>query len=793
MQRLSRARRALEERLGRRVLIWGAVLLALALVLCGIPLFDLLGYDFSFVLGLATAFAAADVGHGAVAAARRAGGPLSLGEVLARAVLGALGMLALPLAVSLLNALRVRNCSLLSGLVFFALLPVGTALYAATAGALAGVLVRRRGRALALALPALSIVWSLLRLYWDPAVFALDPFGGYFPGPIYDEALRPSLRLLWFRLANVLWAGSAVAVVAAISGGGRRQPDGPPRPGAFSAPAGGLAVVLVAASAVVFALRGPLGFHVRHADLATALPRHTETAHFVVLSDPASGQSPDELALFQRDLEFRYQQLTRILGTRPPERITVYQFPSAAAKKELVGAGNTLYAKPWTREVFIQVDRFPAGHLRHELAHVFAAGFGDPLFGVSFAIRFWGPLPVPRLASGLIEGVAEAADYGDPEGRATIHREARAMMAAGRAPPLRSVVGAGFTTQAGARAYTLAGSFCHFLLLQHGAERLRALYHSAGDFLGVYGVPLEVLEQRWRAFLERQPLDAVERARAQERFRRPAIFSKVCARELAARVTEARSRMYITPERAVSLLQSACTDDPGEPTFRLDLADALIAAGRTAEALALAGEIEADPTLASLWPLRARAASLGALLRFHAGKFPEAAAAVRRALEVATDEGEERTDLAKLRALADPEARQTLGRVLFGDSPIRGVDAVVTLFLVERFADAFPEDALGPYLVARQLAWRAPRQALPLLARACPLTGASPARIPLTPPFLRECRRLIADTAFRAGDLPTSRTATQRLATAAAAAANEAELLRTGDFLERITWEEGQR
>jgi len=117
----------------------------------------------------------------------------------------------------------------------------------------------------------------------------------------------------------------------------------------------------------------------------------------------------------------------------------------------------------------------------------------------------------------------------------------------------------------------------------------------------------------------------------------------------------------------------------------------------------------------------------------------------------------------------------------------------VTLFLVERFADAFPEDALGPYLVARQLAWRAPRQALPLLARACPLTGASPARIPLTPPFLRECRRLIADTAFRAGDLPTSRTATQRLATAAAAAANEAELLRTGDFLERITWEEGQR
>src|SRR5205814_1371820 len=163
-------------------------------------------------------------------------------------------------------------------------------------------------------------------------------------------------------------------------------------------------------------------------------------------------------------------------------------FPSAAVKKELVGAGNTLYAKPWTREVFVQAERFPAGRLRHELAHVFAASFGDPLFGVSFAWHFWGPVPVPRLASGLIEGVAEAA----------------------------------------------------------------------------------------------------ERARAQERFRRPAIFSKVCARELAARVAEARGRMYAAPQQAVALLETACHDDPDEPSFRLDLADALVAAGRSGQALSLA-------------------------------------------------------------------------------------------------------------------------------------------------------------------------------------------------------------
>src|SRR5439155_2909008 len=125
---------------------------------------------------------------------------------------------------------------------------------------------------------------------------------------------------------------------------------------------------------------------------------------------------------------------------------------------------------------------------------------------------------------------------------ATVHQEARAMVMAadGRAPPVRSVVGAGFSALAGARAYTIAGSFCHFLLLTKGPERLRALYRSAGDFQRVYGTPLEALEQAWRRFLEQQPLDPAERARAQERFRRPAIFQKVCARELAARVADAR-------------------------------------------------------------------------------------------------------------------------------------------------------------------------------------------------------------------------------------------------------------
>ena len=63
-------------------------------------------------------------------------------------------------------------------------LPLASALFAATAGVLAGLAPARprRGRLLAFALPVASILWTLLRLYRDPPVFAFDPFGGYFPG-----------------------------------------------------------------------------------------------------------------------------------------------------------------------------------------------------------------------------------------------------------------------------------------------------------------------------------------------------------------------------------------------------------------------------------------------------------------------------------------------------------------------------------------------------------------------------------------------------------------------------------
>ena len=419
------------------------------------------------------------------------------------------------------------------------------------------------------------------------------------------------------------------------------------------------------------------------------------------------------------------------------------------------------------------------------MAHVFAASFGDPLFGVAFAVRWAGPIPVPHLASGLIEGIAEAADFTDPDGGSTTHQEAAAIMADGRAAPLADLMGAGFSALSGPRAYTLAGSFCRFLLDTRGADRLRAIYRSAGDFQGIYGMSLAALEKEWRLFLAKQALSADQVARARERFRRPAIFKKVCAREQAARIGEARTLLGGAPARAARLLEQACDDDPGEPTIRVELAQATAALGDPARALALLGAVARDGEVTS--PVRARAAGVTAAIHFHLGDIDNTRAALRDVLAAATEEGERRQAMAKLRALDDEPARRTLGRVLFGNDIAGSVDPVLGFFLLSEFARLHPDETLGPYFVGRQLASRDPQLALPYLREACEPPLAGP---PLPPEFRRECQRMMILAAYRAGDLGRSRAAAEALR---ADAPDEAERLRAGDFLARIAWRQAKQ
>jgi hypothetical protein len=281
-----------------------------------------------------------------------------------------------------------------------------------------------------------------------------------------------------------------------------------------------------------------------------------------------------------------------------------------------------------------------------------------------------------------------------------------------------------------------------------------------------------------------------DRARASEVFRRPAIFKKVCARELAARVAEARGLERLAPAQAVRLLEDACHDDPHEPTYRLELAQARAYAGERRAALEALGRIAGDGDVTR--PLHASAASLAAELQFHARDWANATAEEKRVLELATEDGDRRLATAKLRALATPVGRRTLGRALFGDElGGAGADPVLTFHLLGEYARLHPTDRLGPYLLGRQLLGRAPAQALPFLRRACDDEAPVPAGDGGLPPlFDRECRRMVAEAAYRLGDFARARAALTALADEAE---TEAEQLRAQDMQARVMWASSHR
>jgi hypothetical protein len=384
---------------------------------------------------------------------------------------------------------------------------VAVAFLARGRGALAGALY---------ALAALaSLAASLRAAYLGPAAFVFDPLLGAWPGPLYDEALVPDLRVVLLRAAA---AAEALAVAAFAEAAGRAE-RGPRR----TALAPALAAAL-AAGAALLAAGGldALDLSGGRPAVARALGGRAEGPR-CTLVHPAEKPAAAVAALLA-ECQFHQADVARALGIADPPRVTVYVYRSAAEKRRLVGAAGTEYAKPWLGEVHL-VDA-PAPHpiLRHEIVHAVAARVAG------------GPLGVPARALvlvnlALVEGLAVALET--PRGRWTVHEWSRAARDQELLPDVRRILGpAGFWGEPPARAYTAAGSFLAFLLESRGAAVVREAYRT-GDLARATGVPLAELAGAWEVFLDGvEPAPGI-RAAARARLSRGSVFARACAREVA--------------------------------------------------------------------------------------------------------------------------------------------------------------------------------------------------------------------------------------------------------------------
>ena len=410
----------------------------------------------------------------------------------------------------------------------------------------------------------------------------------------------------------------------------------------------------------------------------------------------------DQIQLLVKDCEEELAHDERALGAHLGGRLTAFFFRDAAEKKRLMGAADTYIAKPWRREVYLQLHAYPHPVLGHEIAHVVAGSFGRGPFRIAGAARGWWPNP------GLIEGVAVAASPDEEE--LTDAQWARAMMDLGILPPMQRVFSFGFLGESSAKSYTLAGAFVRWLIARSGTGVVRRWY-GGEDVTALTGMTWSGLDDAFRGWLGGVTLAPETAAYAKARFDRPSVFGRKCPHVIdGLRAGADRCRDALQVDRARDLYHDVLARDPHDWGARSGLAIMELRFGDAVVGAVGLRELADDEEVPRPWRDRSAEALADTLLASaDARLWQKAMDGYAELAAHAKDEDVGRTLEVKRyvasRAPAEPEGREAMVALLIG-SRGRPVDAEEGLARVAAWAkgtgDPVAEYVLGKNLVNRE-------------------------------------------------------------------------------------------
>jgi hypothetical protein len=738
--------------------------LLIGVLACVLPLTGTFGPESALLLAVSLSPWAGALGARAALRAQGKSTPTLLFEALCTTA----SMLAVPLVLLALNGLRVNPCEPTSGLRFIALGPVLGCLLACLLGVLvaSAVSARRWATLLAFALPLLELARAAYGFLSSPAIYAFGHFFGYFPGTFYDRRVDVPDAWVSHRVLSGLIAAGLWALLSA-----GREPQTGKLTGTRLRSHWGL-VVVASALALTSTWMARRAHALQHSTSSDAI---VEQLGLVVTSDRCRAVLPRETPRsvahrIAEDCEFRISQIESLLGVREDQQVTAYFFRSAQEKRQLMGAGRVYIAKPWRREVYLQLAEYPHPVLAHELAHVVARHASRGLFGVPG--RLFGLIPEPTL----VEGMAVALE---PHARdeLTPHQWAKAAYGAKFAPSLTQLLGVDFFGTNQALAYTLAGSFLRFVLESRGAAAVRRVYE-LGSVEAALGSPLPKLEQAWRKYLESVPLPARAAALAQQRFERPGVFSQVCphlVERLEGELGAALGAGDLT--RAIGKCREVLTVDRNDTSTRATLISALARQGDTEAARRELTALRGPPSAPT--PTIARARTALADASFARGELARAEAEYRALLEQPQSDGELRQLEVKLLAVTAAEPGRALLRELLVSDGFRNTESRTAMHLIRELAGT-RDDGLALYLEARQLSAAERPDLAQALLRDALARGLPSERLRV------EALRLQTQAAFMMGSLAEAFALASELAQREGA--SRAEQLEAQDWQARIAF-----
>ena len=556
-----------------------AVLSIVAIVLTQIPLFNYLGFEFSAVIALSWSLIAGLLTI-SLWNKRRDPSNEKFAAFALRSLATVLLALLLPLVVIAVNAFFVKNCSFPQGIVLFFLVAVLGVVFTHAVSLLC-IVAFPRWRKSSLMIAWIAVLAQIPYVgFTGPQIFAFNPILGFFPGLTYDETLDVTGRLLVYRLGT-LALGLLILLVAA-SVHRRRTNSELQSSRSMSIMRRGTMIVLAAGVVFLFFFSDRIGLSSSESSIQQALGGRIETEHFIVFYPDTLFKGPRLEQVIQLH-EFYFSQVSRALWVKPGRKIRSYIYATPMQKGRLIGAANTDIAKPWLWQLHINAGDVDAS-LRHELVHVMAADFGFPLLRIG-------------VNSGLIEGLAIAVERFEYE--ESVHKLAAMVFATGAAPDMQSLFSlSGFMKAPAGVSYTLAGSFCRYLIDRYGLRRFKLLYKT-GEYAILYDKPLPLLLQEWRRSLDRFHFSDGDIEKANYLFRRQSIFGKECARVIANLNTETRAKL--SNRNFEEALQSAerSIDKTMSTEAVYQKTTALIRLGRYSDAIVFAQTRLRDSTAAS--------------------------------------------------------------------------------------------------------------------------------------------------------------------------------------------------
>ena len=711
----------------------GAVVIGVATLAVGfLPLFAGPGYEHAVACGLIVPLVTAVVAANEGFSDRHLTSGTALSSVV-RALETAAIYSAIAVTTSLVHGARVGFCDPVGGMATYALTAglgsalagvVGAASAIASGHFLSSARKRRRWAAVVAGLAPLATALVAASLfYFTPAVFAFDPFVGFFSGTLYDEVVEAWRPLLTYRAGTVCTILAVVFAATSMSRGADGRLVISTRPWMAGA------LLFVLASVTLIANGEKLGHRSTAASIRRVLGGVRSGPRCEIVFPRATPERDAELLL--RDCEEALVAVEQRIGFRGPERITAFFFKDSEQKRALMGAADTYVAKPWRREVYLQVAPYPHPVLGHELAHVVAGQVASGPFHV--AGRLYGLLPNP----GLIEGIAVAASPDRDE--LTPQQWARAMKDLGLLPKLSRTFGGGFLAQNSSTAYTVAGAFVGHLLSSGRANGVRAWYGGA-PFESAFGLSFAAAEDAWLRSLDEAPLPPETLAVAKARFDRPAIWGRRCPHVVEKLRDEAEEcRDEGDYGRADDKLRTLLTLDEADPSARMERAKLASKRGDDATMRSMLDEMIRDARVSVTWRSRAREALGDDDLRH--GRLEAAKASYDAARHDVLDEDWGRTLDVKAFAATSPERATLFGRLIVGRSDTKDETIPATIALaryLERASSSAEDLALARYLVARRLVdAHAYEEADAMLATVDPVALAL-----VTPRAVRESARL---------------------------------------------------